>query len=51
MAGTILKKCRKKLINFLIGYKADFDIDKKSITEAPDATFFVDAAQNRHTAC
>lgn len=40
-----------KVDAFLIGYKSDFEIDKKAIAEAPQDTFFVDAAQNRHAAC
>lgn len=33
-----------KVDAFLIGYKSDFEIDKKAIAEAPQDTFFVDAA-------
>ena len=33
------EEMQEKVNKFLIGYKADFDIDKKYITEAPDATF------------
>lgn len=33
------EEMQEKVDKFLIGYKADFDIDKKSITEAPEATF------------
>lgn len=33
------EEMQAKVNKFLIGYKADFDIDKKSISEAPEATF------------
>lgn len=33
------EEMQEKVNKFLIAYKADFDIDKKSISEAPEATF------------
>lgn len=44
------EEMQAKVDSFLIGYKEDFEIDKKLLAKHRK-TLFVDAAQNRHTAC